>query len=822
MMHTRFAGRISFLFCAALLHAAVVASGETYTWTGAADNTWNKADNWEGGKVFVSSLENDLVINKANAPIPNNTQMHNLTLNASVSLNGGPRIAVSGNIFCVGGGITFTFWGGVDLKGENVTFDLSGGSISLAGTNPYCSIEGEGMGLTLTKSGGSGTLSLNTTKGYPNFTGPLVIENGVVLALPNHSSKDIVNKLKTTDVTVQGAGSQLQLGDPTNITQEAEIKLKDEATLQVSSGAQIVIRSLVIDGKKCAPGVWGLPHVSGVTHATLRVLGGGSVLVTDEDGDYEGGDLWSGKTATWLRSAGTDSLTTAGNWEDDYLPKDYDDIVFGASCSGQKLSYANVHNLTINAPFTSATYWGSTINLTGGFYVGPEGSLTASRCNAGFNLVGEQVIFEVAEGGSFSRNGAEGEYFSVSGSGGLTVRGASGISWNQQTKFTFTGPLVVESGKLSFPNQTATVVTETVVVTGATSSVSLQQDNQLNTNTVLTLTEGGKMFVSSGRRQLVKEMWIDGQKCATGTWGTPASGATHPTLRVGGDGVIEVWGEGGDYEGGDVWTGDTRTWTGAVDKDWNKPGNWKEGIVPVSYDDVVIDADAVNQPESNVKSPSIHNLILHRNLSYGYGPTYKISGGLYCDGGSLTFSWNGSVELLSKETVFDLTDGSVSLAGTNQGGLITGTGGLVLTKKSGGTGSLSLGNGQRRLRFTGPLVVKNGVVLTLTSNEMFASTDLTVTGDGSLVKFKGAQLPAGATVSLSDGGMVALVGNFTNDIAHLILDGKDRVKHTYGGRASSAERKLSKYFVEKEGNAGNLGVFNVTEGGRIGLLLFVR
>lgn len=339
---------------------------------------------------------------------------------------------------------------------------------------------------------------------------------------------------------------------------------------------------------------------------------------------------------------------------------------------------------------------------------------------------------------------------------------------------------------------------------------------------MLTLTEGGKMSVSSGKRQLVKEMWIDGQKCAAGTWGTPASGATYLSLRIGGDGLIEVWGEGGDYEGGDVWTGDTRTWTGAVDKDWNKPGNWKEGIVPVSYDDVVIDADAVNQPESNVKSPSIHNLILHRNLSYGYGPTYKISGGLYCDGGGLTFSWDGSVELLSKETVFDLSDGSVSLNGTNQGGLITGAGGLVLTKKSGGTGSLSLGNGQRRLRFTGPLVVKSGVVLQLTSNEMFASTDLTVTGDGSLVKFKGAQLPAGATVSLSDGGMVALVGNFTNDIAHLILDGKDRVKHTYGGRASSAERKLSKYFVEKEGNAGNLGVFNVTEGGRIGLLISVR
>ena len=103
--------------------AAVIASGETYTWTGAANNTWNNADNWEGGKVFVSSLENDLVINKANAPIPNKTEMHDLTLNASVQLNY-THIYVSGNIYCVGGGITFKFSGGIHLSGESSTFDL--------------------------------------------------------------------------------------------------------------------------------------------------------------------------------------------------------------------------------------------------------------------------------------------------------------------------------------------------------------------------------------------------------------------------------------------------------------------------------------------------------------------------------------------------------------------------------------------------------------------------------------------------------------------------------------------------------------------------
>lgn len=800
--------------------AAVIASGETYTWTGAADNTWNNADNWEGGKVFVSSLENDLVINKENALIPNYTKMHDLTLNASVQLNY-THIYVSGNIYCVGGGITFRFSGGIHLSGESSTFDLSGGSVTLGGTNPYCSIDGVDVGLTLTKNGGSGTLALGTTKGYPNFTGPLVIENGVVLELPDHSSKDIINKLKTTDVTVQGEGSQLQLGHPTNITQKAEIKLKDEATLKVSSDVQIVIRSLVIDGKKCAPGVWGLPGASGVEHTTTRVLGSGTVRVTDEDGTYEGGDNWSGRTAVWTRGAGNNTWTAADNWQDGYIPKDFDDVVFVGSFSGNP-SLTSVHNLIVSNS-VSGSYYDNKIKITGGFYLGTGGTWSFSFSSTGFVLLSPEVVFDLTDGNSFrlSRTTQSQRYFS--GSGGMVLRGAEKFSVDGVT-YSFTGPWRVESGKLSVPATQTSVTTTNLTFVGETTVFGIA-GAIYNTNATVRLADGAKVEVSQNVVQQVKELWIDGKKCAAGTWGSPASGADHATLRFVGNGRIKVWGDGGDYEGGDLWTGRTCTWLGTVSSTWKTAENWKDGEVAADYDDVIFDANYVKQP--TVPNPFVfHNLILNKGYSSNYVNPFRASGGIYCVGGGLSFGYSGTIVALSKATVLDLTGGSINLSPNagNRDHYLSGNGRFVVTKalgSAGGSLTVASGNGVHVV-FKGPLRVENGVQFDMMAGDGMSTKDVTVTGEGSLIKFHAAKLPENSTVRLEQGGKVALVGDFTNNIAHLILDGMDRVKHTYGGKASSAERKRSRYFVEKEGNAGNLGVFNVTEGGGFGTLLFVR
>ena len=281
----------------------------------------------------------------------------------------------------------------------------------------------------------------------------------------------------------------------------------------------------------------------------------------------------------------------------------------------------------------------------------------------------------------------------------------------------------------------------------------------------------------------------------------------------------------GEYEGGDLWTGRTCTWLGTVSSTWKTADNWKDGVVAADYDDVIFDANYVNQP--SVPNPfTFHNLILNKGYSNTFVGTFKASGGIYCVSGGLTFKYSGTIEALADETVIDLTGGSIDLTPNTGSGhhYLSGRGGFVITKTVGTTGgSISLqGNSFTHVTFAGPLRVENGTKFDIKTGGSMSTKDVTVTGEGSLVKLRAALLPADATVRLEQGGKVALVGDFTNDIAHLVLDGYDRARHTYGGTASTAEKKFSKYFVEKEGNAGNLGILNVTEGGRCGTVLFVR
>ena len=812
MMQTRFAGRISFLFCAALLHAAVVASGETYTWTGAVDNTWNKEDNWEGGKVFVSSLENDLVINKANAPIPKGLAAKTITFNAQVTLSGNGGVSVAEAIYCVSGGYRMNFTGDITLEGENVVFDLSGGSIVFFNTSSRQYISGAG-GLTLTKSG-SGGGSLYPDVGYISytFTGPFTIQNGV-----SHSIGASSPTLATKEINVLG-GASLSV-NAANLNTETELAIAGGSSVTVAANVRQTVKALYLDGKKCAPGVWGNPNATGVERTTVLLKGTGTILVTDTDGTYEGGETWTGNTKHWTAAA-NGNWSTASNWAENEVPSDYDDIVIQSTATMSFPSTAPaIHNLTCEKGFTVANYGckfllAGDLTLTGGNFSFPWGGFTL--------LAGQHVI----DTGAYSMNSRD---MRIDGAGGLTKRGTGSICPDSATSnphnLSFKGPLRIEGGVFgTAAKDTKISGTTNVVVTGETSILAIDAAGvALNTNAVVRLEDKGRIRVVSGNTLIVRELWIDGRKCAAGTWGLPSTSAEHKTLRLIDSGLVFVR-EGGDYEGGDLWTGRTCTWLGTVDGTWTAADNWKDGEVAADYDDVIFDANYVNQP--SVPNPfTFHNLILNKGYSNTFVKTFKASGGIYCVGGGLTFIFSGTIEALADETVLDLTGGSINMTPNTESGhhYLSGQGGFVITKTVGTTGgSISLqGNSCTHVTFAGPLRVENGVQFDIKTGGMSAK-EVTVTGEDSLVKLRAALLPADSTVRLEQGGKVALVGNFTNDIAHLILDGKDRVKHTYGGMASPAERKLSKYFVEKEGNAGNLGVFNVTEGGRIGLLLFVQ
>lgn len=792
--------------------AAVVASGETYTWTGAVDNTWNKADNWEGGKVFVSSLENDLVINKANAPIPAGLNAKTITFNAQVTQSYmGAGITVAEAIYCVAGGLQMQFTGNIELAGENVVFDLSGGSIGFHNTGSRQYVSGAG-GLTLTKSGsGGGSLSAGAGCITYTFTGPFTIQNGVSHSISSYSPTLATKKIDVLE------GAELSI-NATNLNPETELKIANSSFVTVAANVRQTIKALYLDGSKCAPGIWGNPNAVGVEHVTLRLKGTGTLLVTDQDGTFEDGVLWTGIERHWTAAA-NGNWATASNWAENEVPVDYDDVIIQSTATMSFPSTAPaIHNLTCEKAFTVANYGckfllAGDLTLKGGNFSFPWGGFTL--------LAGQHVI----DTGAYSMNSRD---MRIDGVGGLTKRGSGSINPTSATtnphNLSFKGPLRIEGGV--FGAQAAmNSATTNVVVTGETSILAIDGASvALNTNAVVRLENRGRIRVVSGNTLIVKELWIDGKKCAAGTWGLPSTSADHKTLRIINPGLVKVR-EGGDYEGGDLWTGRTCTWLGTVSSTWTAPDNWKDGEVAADYDDVIFDANYVNQP--SVPNPfTFHNLILNKGYSSTYVNPFQASGGIYCVGGGLSFGYSGTIEALSKATVLDLTGGSISLSPNsgNRHHYLSGNGGFVVTKAPGSAGgslTVDSGNGVHVV-FKGALRIEHGVQFDMKAGDGVSTKDVTVTGEGSLVKFHAAKLPTDATVRIENGGIVALVGNFTNDIERLVLGGWERYTRTYGGPGSPAERRLAKYFVAKEGKNDNLGVFRVTAVNPNGTLLMIK
>jgi hypothetical protein len=66
----------------------------------------------------------------------------------------------------------------------------------------------------------------------------------------------------------------------------------------------------------------------------------------------------------------------------------------------------------------------------------------------------------------------------------------------------------------------------------------------------------------------------------------------------------------GGYQGGTHGNVKVITWSGAVDNDWSKPGNWCPAMVPGAQDNVVISASASIMPEVKTSGLSCKSLTL--------------------------------------------------------------------------------------------------------------------------------------------------------------------------------------------------------------------
>jgi len=69
----------------------------------------------------------------------------------------------------------------------------------------------------------------------------------------------------------------------------------------------------------------------------------------------------------------------------------------------------------------------------------------------------------------------------------------------------------------------------------------------------------------------------------------------------------------------------TRTWTGAIDDDWNKPGNWNPNGVPRNIDDVAIPASSPYMPVVKNMGLGCHKINLEAGALLNINPGFTLT-----------------------------------------------------------------------------------------------------------------------------------------------------------------------------------------------------
>jgi hypothetical protein len=81
----------------------------------------------------------------------------------------------------------------------------------------------------------------------------------------------------------------------------------------------------------------------------------------------------------------------------------------------------------------------------------------------------------------------------------------------------------------------------------------------------------------------------------------------------------------GGYQGGTHGNIKVITWSGALDNDWSKPGNWCPAAVPGAQDDVVIPAAPSIMPEVKTSGLSCKNVTLQPGATLTIKPGYVLT-----------------------------------------------------------------------------------------------------------------------------------------------------------------------------------------------------
>ena len=511
------------------------------------------------------------------------------------------------------------------------------------------------------------------------------------------------------------------------------------------------------------------------------------------------------RTCEWVNgeTATAQSWTNSANWKDidddgvGDIPRPGDDVLVVAAAA---ISFKGAHVGTLRH-----TAGALTIDCGNGTFTNDCDFITTGASvtlkNTTFYLpYGEHVYSNKCD---ITLGTKAPVYFK--GPGGFTKRGLGTLTYNSDPldNYQFTGPLKICGGTFQTHGygEASFFGPHEIIIDGAT--LSLRKYNQLNMMMTIRIQNRGQLSLASNTAGgYVHRLFINGQGCAIGKWGSNTStDVDHKSLRITTGGSSGFWAyplcqpKTDPYAPGKdlIWSGETKHWVGTVSTAWGTGSNWAEGIAPENLDDIVIPAGTPYAPAipDNTSSWTFHTLTTEQNLTTS-GWRLTLTGDLHLNGGNFTI-----FPLITFSSGTHVIDGSGTLTLNWHSSLsyVFGGAGDIIKR---GTGTVTTGNTSAPFAHQGFLRVEGGSFKLKNSGDTMPNcTNVTVTGSGSTLQISAARFRADTVLSVADGGVVNLNGAFTNMIGRLYLDGHSKHRgRTYGSRTSAAERKSS-YFSGK-------------------------
>lgn len=531
----------------------------TCTWINeetATAQSWTVASNWQDG--VVPSAGDDV----------------QAAASAAIDFSG----ADVGSVTCAGtlvidcGGGTMTNRGDVTAtsislknayvylpEGDHVwthSGDFLFTSSSTASANAW--FIGEG---SFTKAGAGTMKSSGTTTNYGLFknTGTITIKGGGFEVQPYGAD----TFRGPTEIVVDGITSVLYMRRD-NYSWDSARKFGTVYTLRLNNKGRIYLHGegnntavhkmtrLFIDDKECAAGSWGAWNSTVVDYKSLRIYADAGkenlcqlTVTEDPENPYRAEDfvLSSGDTRVWTGAAGTSAWATRGNWQDGIAPRLFDDVHVPAEVTtAPKISGNNnyYHSILIESPVSMD----GRLYLSGDYSVSGVTSTITVYSQLTF-LSGDHVMDVSAPVNVTWHNSVTPGPFIVEGS--LTKRGAGKLtlktnSGSVNAAVPVGGTLSVEGGELCLDVAASELQCTNVVVSGEGSVLTVKGAG-IDTNAVVSVSDGGKLKLDGSFTQKVRSFVKDGSARRAGrTYGSTSSGAASLDGEAfSGAGMLEPW-----------------------------------------------------------------------------------------------------------------------------------------------------------------------------------------------------------------------------------------------------------------------------------------